>query len=225
MPRARDLVWALPFLAALGTVAAGEPAPDSEPKHLFEAGQLGKSKEPIVVTSDTLEYDYKTHVVVYRGTVQAAQGQVKLRSDTLTVTLKADADADGPAPAAPKEDATAPDHQQLQEIVAVGNVRIDNGTRWATGGRAVFDQSQRTLILTEAPMLHDGSNEVAGDRVIVYLDEDRSVVEGGRKRVKAVLYPGKDGGLAPAGPKKPEASAAAGTPAGPEEPTARVATP
>jgi lipopolysaccharide export system protein LptA len=222
MPRARDLVWALPFLAALGTVAAGEPATDSAPKHLFEAGQLGKSKEPIVVTSDTLEYDYKTHVVVYRGTVQAAQGEVKLKSDTLTVTLKADEDGAAPQP---KEDAAAPDHQRLQEIVAVGNVRIDNGTRWATGGRAVFDQSQRTLILTETPMLHDGSNEVAGDRVIVYLDEDRSVVEGGRKRVKAVLYPGKDGGLAPAGPKKPEASTSAGTPAAPEEPTARAATP
>jgi len=33
---------------------------------------------------------------------------------------------------------------------------------------------------------------VAGDRVIVYLDEDRSVVEGGRKRVKAVLYPDRE---------------------------------
>ena len=80
----------------------------------------------------------------------------------------------------------------------MGNVRIDNGARYATGGRAIFDQGRRTLVLTETPVLHDGQNEVAGDRVIVYLDEDRSVVEGGRKRVKAVLYPGKDGGLVPA---------------------------
>jgi lipopolysaccharide export system protein LptA len=43
-------------------------------------------------------------------------------------------------------------------------------------------------------VLHDGPNEVVGDRVVVYLDEDRSVVEGGRKRVKAVLFPGKQPG-------------------------------
>ena len=78
-------------------------------------------------------------------------------------------------------------------MVASGSVRIDQGTRWAVGGKATFDQSNRTLVLTESPVLHDGPNEVAGDRVVVYLDEDRSVVEGGRKRVKAVLFPGKDG--------------------------------
>ena len=38
------------------------------------------------------------------------------------------------------------------------------GPRWATGGRAVFEQSNRTLVLTETPVLHDGSNEVAAPR-------------------------------------------------------------
>src|SRR5205807_176813 len=71
--------------------------------------------------------------------------------------------------------------------------------------KAVFDQTQRTLVLTENPLLHEGPNEVAGDRVIVFLDENRSVVEGGRKRVKAVLYPTKDGTLATAKePPRPE---------------------
>ena len=60
---------------------------------------------------------------------------------------------------------------------------------WATGGRAVFDQERRTLVLSENPVLHDGPNQIAGDRVVVYLDENRSVVEGGDKRVKAVLFP------------------------------------
>jgi lipopolysaccharide export system protein LptA len=79
-------------------------------------------------------------------------------------------------------------------VIASGNVRIDQGARWAVGGRATFDQQRRTLVLSENPVLHDGPNEVAGDRVIVFLDENRSVVEGGgRKRVKAVLFPGKDG--------------------------------
>jgi lipopolysaccharide export system protein LptA len=80
----------------------------------------------------------------------------------------------------------------LQEIVATGAVRIEQGERFATGRRAVFDQTRRILLLTGAPVLHDGPNEIAGERVVVYLDEDRSVVEGGRRRVKAVLYPDRE---------------------------------
>jgi lipopolysaccharide export system protein LptA len=84
----------------------------------------------------------------------------------------------------------------VKEIVATGSVRIDQGTRFATGGKAVFDQTSRTVVLTENPVLHDGSNEVAGDRVVVFIDENRSVVEGGRKRVKAVVFPNKQDGVA-----------------------------
>jgi lipopolysaccharide export system protein LptA len=190
---------------------------------------LGKSKEPINVTSDNLEYDYKANVVVYKGSVEVIQGPTKLTSDVLTVTMvndkantpgdnntagdktgdnkaagdKAAGQAADPPPASAGGDkqgaqaqngqqggqTTGPDTGRVQNIVAVGNVRIDQGQRWAVGGHAVFDQGQRTLVLTENPVLHDGPNVVAGDRVVVYLDENRSIVEGGRKRVKATLYP------------------------------------
>ena len=104
------------------------------------------------------------------------------------------------------------DNGRVQEIVALGNVRIDQGQRWAVGGRAVFDQGQRTLILTQDPVLHDGPSEVAGDRVVVF-HEDRSVVEGGQKRVKAVPYPNEKPG-APKPAPKPGAAAPKARPAG-----------
>lgn len=222
MRRSPELVGALALVAALGSTLRAEPSREPGKDRLFDAGQFGNRKQPIVITSDTLEYDYKANVVVYRGRVQAEQGGVKLSSDTLTVTFasaKPDAGAGGDA------GVTMPgqDGQRLREIVALGNVRIDSGTRWATGGRAAFDQGQRTLVLTDGPMLHDGSNEVVGDRVIVYLDEDRSVVEGGRKRVKAVLYPDKDSGLAPSTEKRPSATGAPAAP--PEGATAKAGEP
>ncbi len=203
-----ELVTALAIAAAFVRPAAAEPAREA-PKSdgLFDAGSFGNRKEPITVTSDRLEYDYKANVVVYRGDVVAIQGDMKLRSDTLTVTF---AQRDG-APAEPG----GKSNPKLQEIVAVGNVRIDDGNRWATGGRAVFEQGARTVVLTENPVMHEGPNEVAGDRVTVYIDENRSVVEGGRKRVKAVVFPGKEDGLAASPPKDAgpprEASAGGGT--------------
>jgi len=198
--RALPLAAAL-VLTALAGVVAAEPAKEP-PKGgaLFDAGSFGSKKEPIVVTSDTLEYDYKTNVVVYRGDVIAVQADTKVRSDTLTVTLAAQKDSDPP-------DTAKKGDQRLQEVIAVGNVRIDNGTRWATGGRAVFEQTTRTLVLTENPVLHDGANEVSGDRVTLYLDENRSVVDGGRRRVKATVFPNKDGGLAGANAAPPKDAA------------------
>jgi lipopolysaccharide export system protein LptA len=218
MRHRREFVGALALGVTLARVATAEPARESQSSKggvLFDAGSFGKSKEPITIIADRLEYDYKNNVVVYRGDVLATQGETKVRSDTLTVTLaprdngKTDPaaakgqatdspGAKGQAADPPKGQSAVPpgaEGQRLQEVVAVGNVRIDNGTRWATGGRAVFEQGDRTLVLTETPVLHDGSNEVAGDRVVVYLDENRSIVEGGRKRVKAVLYPNQNGDI------------------------------
>ena len=87
------------------------------------------------------------------------------------------------------------DADRIKEIIAEGNVRIRQGTRLAEGRRAVFDQAKQTVVLSDGAVLHDGPNQVAGERVIVYLQEERSVVESGSNtRVKAVLYPGKEDG-------------------------------
>jgi lipopolysaccharide export system protein LptA len=194
MPRRPDLAAALVVVALMAAAAAAESDDAASAQPLFDAKTFAGRKDPIVVTSDKLEYDYKANVVVYRGDVLAVQGPVKVKSEMLTVTFASAGSGGSPSGGVGGGSPSA----RLQQIVAAGNVRIDHGTRWATGGRAVFDQSTRTFVLTENPVMHDGSNEVAGDRVVVYLDENRSVVEGGRRRVKAVLYPGKDDGLAPA---------------------------
>lgn len=223
MRLARSPLW----LIALAGVAwaQGNQQPGQAP---FGFGNLGSSKEPITVTSDTLEYDYRGNVVRYRGRVEVIQGDVKLVSDLLTITLESrKRDGKGGAPPAPAPAAPAPpppdeakptgrDASRVREIVAEGSVRIDQGPRWAVGGRAVFDQIHRTLVLTQDPVLHDGQNQVAGDRVIVFLDEDRSVVEGGQQRVKAVLVPDQQpaAGKQPGAGKKP----GAGKPAAPASP-------
>jgi lipopolysaccharide export system protein LptA len=211
----RELLIALGFATLATMRAAGEPTAEA-PKggNPLDLGEFGKRKEPIIITSDNLEYDYKANVVVYRGGVHAVQGPVTLHSDTLTITFeKTDQDGSGvpttgdpPKTDPPKADAAKTEppksNQRVHQIVAAGHVRMDDGTRTATGGRAVFEQSERTVVLTENPVLHEGTNEVIGDRVVVFLDENRSVVEGGHKRVKAVLYPNKGDGLAADGTTK-----------------------
>jgi lipopolysaccharide export system protein LptA len=164
--------------ALVATAAPAQPqtpAPSSGAHRDSVLGGFGFSagKEPITVNANTLEFDYKSGKLVYRGQVVASQGDMKLESDELTVLL--DRAQEG----------------KITEVVAEGDVRMSKGTRHATAGRAVFDQSKRQVVLSEHAVLHDGPNEVSGERVVVYLDDERSVVEGGSGRVKAVLFPPK----------------------------------
>src|SRR5262245_49001083 len=84
MARARELLAAAVLLGVLGTAGAAEP-PASDAAPLAVPGL--RRDQPITVTSRTLEYDYKTNVVVYRGDVEAVQGDVHLRSDELIIRL------------------------------------------------------------------------------------------------------------------------------------------
>jgi lipopolysaccharide export system protein LptA len=173
-------VAAFVLAAAAGAttaVGAAEPLPQPDPNGsrsgFLGDFSLGSSKEPIRITADMLEFDYKRRVVVYRGGVEVVQGDLTLRSTTLTVHF----------------DERAADRDKLKQIIAEGEVRIGKGARVATGGRAVFDQTANTVTLSEDAVLHDGENRVAGAQVVVYLDEGRSVVRGGEQRVHAVLVP------------------------------------
>ena len=176
-------VVALPVAALGGPAVAAVTAPPTAgaakgARHggdsLFGDFSLRSRREPISVHSDKLEFSYRDRVLTYSGQVVVTQGDLTLKADLLKVTINDD---------------TA---DRLQEITALGNVEIAQGVRSAAGGKAVFNQRQRTIELSEGAVLMEGPNKISGDRVIVYLDEERSVVEGGDGRVQALLYPGDD---------------------------------
>ena len=120
-------------------------------------------------------------------------------------------DASPPAGSGSDKDLAKGKRPTLRDVVAQGNVVITQKTRRATGQVAVFSQTMRQLVLGGDPVLRDGPNEVTGDRIVVYLDEGRSVVEsGGKKRVSAVLYPGSERGLGETAGKPAEKPSATG---------------
>ncbi|HTY56989.1 MAG TPA: LptA/OstA family protein [Candidatus Binataceae bacterium] len=127
---------------------------------------LKNGKQPIDIRSDTLDFDYKGHKVVYHGHVQASQGSGSLSSDNLEVLY-------------------GNDFKDLKKAIATGNVHITQGGRWATGERADLDQVARTVVLTGSPVIHDGPDQVTGTRILIYLDTDKSVVE----KAHAVIFP------------------------------------
>lgn len=194
----RTLAAAIVALLVWGaTSRAQDPVKKPEPEganELFRSLSLGSGKEPIQIKADTLEFDYKGSLITYRGNVQVAQGDVTLESDRLAISYD---------PAAVRREGQgakgvgSPSRgaDRVKQIIAEGNVRIRQGERLAEGRRAVFDQTKQTIVLSDGAVLHDGPNQVAGERIVVYLQEQRSVVESGSSsRVTAVLYPGQGEG-------------------------------
>jgi len=151
------------------------PRPTGLPENNLLGGlSLSSGRGPVTIHAKELEFDYGAQTLTYRGAVMVTQGDLTLRSDRLRVLL--DNQGEGGS-------------QRVREVIAEGEVQIGMGERTATGGRAVFDQEAQTLTLSESPVLREGPNEVTGQRVIVYLEEQRSVVEGGGTPVRAVLFP------------------------------------
>lgn len=128
-------------------------------------------KKPINVTSDRMEADKGANVVVFKGNVVVVE-DFTLCSDELFVYYD--------------------DRQEVKDIVADGNVRIFQQDKTATAGKAVYDRKSRSIVLTEDPQVVQCTDTVRGDKITVFIDEDRAMVEsGGGGRVRALIMPEK----------------------------------
>ena len=80
--------------------------------------------------------------------------------------------------------------KQMKQIVADGKVNVVQGTRVATGDRAVFDDKAKTVTLTGSPVMRQGNNQVSGSKVVYYIEQDKAIAEGdGKIRVQATIFP------------------------------------
>lgn len=132
---------------------------------------------PVKITADHLDADDSKQVLVFSGAVQAQQGDVFIYAKTMTVHYAA-ATAKG-------------SKRDITQVVADGDVRIVQTGRTATGRHAVFDRVDGKITLTGDPRVVEGENNVSGERIIVYLNDNRSIVEGGKQRVRAMFVPGE----------------------------------
>jgi lipopolysaccharide export system protein LptA len=187
--------------------AAGQQGKAGSGASLVDSLSFTSRKEPIHIRSRDLEFRYDDKRITYRGDVVVTQGETVLKSDTLIVTYEEPATEKGatqPKPdntssekgaAQPKPQNTS-SQQQIKEIVAEGKVDITSGDRHATAKKAVFTQATRTVVLSGNAVLQEGENRVAGEKVTVFLDEKRTVVEGGgeKPRVEMVVSQQQEGG-------------------------------
>ncbi len=202
MSRALALGAALVWLTAFGGAAAEAQSPPPKPRPApAEAPKRGPAdpsarpanerNAPVEVLADHLENLQKESLNIFTGNVVASQNNSTMYADRMEVYLDAKGD-------------------RVVRGVATGNVRIvTRDCRMGTAKRAeYYDDEQRVVLIGSARVWRE-DNVVTGERITMYLAEDRNVVDGGPGgRVKGVFYPKnqeqgkpepKPGGGAPCG--------------------------
>ena len=136
-----------------------------------------KPSQAIRITSDRMEaYDTKG-TVVFIGNVVAKKGNLTIYADSLEVFYDQKRTADNKK------------KRNLKKIVVKGHLKIVQGRRRATAKKAVYFKPQEKIVLLKNAQVWDGQNSIKGDKIVLYVNENRSVVESsGKERVEAVVY-------------------------------------
>ena len=183
----KKTMWMAVLAAGLvtgGTALAQEPAaalaqdtPEKVAKQekqtdVLKALKAQKAGEPgreSVITAEKIEFDNKEGVILFDEHVLVDDAQFVMRSDRLLVFMQGTND--------------------VQQIMAVGNVSITNQNRAASCDKAVYTKKDGQIVMTgNARLMRQGDQggEVTGKRITFWLDDERMEVSPGR----VVLPPG-----------------------------------
>ena len=146
---------------------------------------LPDSSQPIEITADRLEaYDEKK-LVLFSGNAVATQGNRVIKAEDILLYYKKEGRGAG------KEGWQGMGKTgELEKIEAKGQVTVTQGDRVVTGEQAVYYQDAQKIVMTGNAVMRQGNNLVQGDKIEVFLNENRGVVEAAEnKRVKATIYP------------------------------------
>ena len=128
---------------ALGVALAG-------PTQITANGATLTAGSPkITVTAERAKWDLAAKRGELSGGVSAVQGDLTLQCNTATVELG--------------------EHQGIIRAVAIGNVRVTQGSKSATGGKAVLADGR--LELTDSPTLSTEIHHMKGSRIVFVVGE------------------------------------------------------
>jgi lipopolysaccharide export system protein LptA len=167
---------------------------------------------PIDVSADEFESLDAQGLAIYRGAVEAVQGQTRLRCSELRVQF---APRRGGAPSAP---GVGGGTGELQRMTCTGPVYYVTPTQTARGDNAVYEAGPEIITVTGNVVITQGENVATADRAVINTRTNDARLESnnrgsGSRRVRTVLYPESGprpaGAAAPAAPSAPAAGAAA----------------
>jgi lipopolysaccharide export system protein LptA len=120
------------------------------------------------VTSERMTFESRTQTFIFEDNVHVRHCQMTMTCDRLRVAQ----DASG---------------QRIEWIIAMGDVRVQQGERHIRAERAEYIDAEQKLILTGNPRAWETQeqNELTGEEIVVFLREEKLLV----KRARVLFHP------------------------------------
>ena len=167
------------------------------------------SVDPVstTITSRTMTVNNQENTAIFDGSVVLTRGPLVVYSDHMVVTFHGSGNGAEPRTSAgtPKpqnnlgvnkqtsrgrEPTPTVSDRSIRMLEATGRVKIEKEDGRATCRKAVYYEAEKKIVLTGDPVAWQKGTRVSGKRIIMFLDEDRSVVEGDSQ----VIIEGEGGG-------------------------------
>jgi len=134
------------------------------------------------ITAKRITMRNQENKAIFEGNVVLKKGVLVVHSDVMVVFLK----PDGPpttavTPNAPRKGADelpTISNRSVSMIEATGQVKIEKAEGRATCRKAVYNEDERKIVLTGDPVAWQHGTRVSGKKIIMFLDDDRTIVEG-----------------------------------------------
>ena len=173
----------LALTAAVGAgVAAAQAAPAAT-----RGGPFGSGSAPIDISADELEVRDAENRAIWRGSVEAIQGQNRLRAPTLSIFYASRGSGGAAVPGGTGG--------EIQRMEADGPVYYVTPQQNARGDHAVYDAASSTVTMTGNVVLVQDKNVVQGQRLVIDTQTNKATLvatntgRGATGRVRGVFYP------------------------------------
>ncbi|NNU79383.1 lipopolysaccharide transport periplasmic protein LptA [Halovulum dunhuangense] len=136
-------------------------------------GFVHDSSLPVEIAADSLTLDQSDGSAIFEGTVEVAQGTLRMQADRIAV-FYAEGGAQG---------------GEVARMEARGNVLLTNGAEAAEAQEARYDVSSGEVAMSGDVLLTQGENVLAGQALRIDLTTGTARMEG---RVQTVLNPRRE---------------------------------
>lgn len=145
--------------ALLGAALVG-PAARAQFTPLPAPALESTNKPPTIIKSDSLEADLFKRRATFSGNVQVTDATFRMTAMTIEVEFNDKANG-------------------VERIVAKGRVRIDQADKSAVADEATYFVAEARIELTGSPKAFQGNNELTGQKITFFRNENKLVVSGG----------------------------------------------
>lgn len=159
------------YLALAVPVTNGEEVSST---HFMSRDQAGV----LSVTSSKMTLKNQQNTILFEGDVVVERDNSTLKANNVEVIFTGGIREEGGADLLEKK-------REISTITAKGDVKFVQGARTILADKVIYYRNEDKMIFSGKPNVHEGQDELKGEKITVFLKEDRVIVEGG----EAVIHP------------------------------------